>query len=127
MTFARAVANGGELNGVRILKSETVEEMRRNHLGEAIDAEARTGQDPSAMLGPAARSFGFGLGFGVNTGESTAQRSKGEYNWGGAAGTVFWIDPVEDLIVVGMIQRMGGGVPLSRDLHRTVRSALVYE
>ncbi|MCY4127987.1 MAG: serine hydrolase [Gammaproteobacteria bacterium] len=127
MTFARAVANGGELNGVRILKSETVEEMRRNHLDEAIDAEARTGQDPGAMLGPAARSFGFGLGFGVNTGESTAQRSKGEYNWGGAAGTVFWIDPVEDLIVVGMIQRMGGGVPLSRDLHRTVRSALVYE
>ena len=127
MTFARAVANGGELNGVRILAAETVDEMRRNHLGEAIDANARTGQDPGAMLGAAARNFGFGLGFGVNTGESTAARSEGEYNWGGAAGTVFWIDPVEDLIVVGMIQRMGGGVPLSRDLHRTVRSALVYE
>lgn len=127
MTFARAVANGGELDGVRILKAETIDEMRRNHLDEAIDANARTGQDPGARLGAAARNFGFGLGFGVNTGESTAQRSRGEYNWGGAAGTVFWIDPVEDLIVVGMIQRMGGGVPLSNDLHRIVRSALVYE
>ena len=127
MTFARAVANGGELNGVRILKAETVEEMRRNHLDEAIHAEGRTGEDPGAMLGSGARNFGFGLGFGVNTGPSTAGRSEGEYNWGGAAGTVFWIDPVEDLVVVGMIQRMGGGVPLSRDLHRTVRSALVYE
>ncbi len=127
MTFARAVANGGELNGVRILKAETVEEMRRNHLGEAIKAEGGTGENPGAMLGANARGFGFGLGFGVNTGPSTAGRSHGEYSWGGAAGTVFWIDPVEDLIVVGMIQRMGGGVPLSRDLHQTVRSALVYE
>ena len=127
MTFARAVANGGELNGVRILKEETVENIRSNHLGKAIVAEGGTGEDPTAQLLGAGRGFGFGLGFGVNTGESTAGRSKGEYSWGGAAGTVFWIDPVEDLIVVGMVQRMGGGLPLSNDLHRTVRSALVYE
>ena len=127
MTFARAVANGGELNGVRILAAETVENMRRNHLGEAIVAEGGTGENPEARNRGAFGGFGFGLGFGVNTAPSTAARSHGEYNWGGAAGTVFWIDPVEDLVVVGMIQLMGSPWPLSNDLHSAVRSALVYE
>ncbi|MCY3859484.1 MAG: serine hydrolase [Gammaproteobacteria bacterium] len=127
MTFARAVANGGELNGVRILQSETVENMRRDHLGEAIQAEGGTGENPEAGARRAFGGFGFGLGFGVNTAPSTAERSEGEYNWGGAAGTVFWIDPVEDLVVVGMIQLMGSPWQLSNDLHRTVRGALVYE
>ena len=127
MTFARAVANGGELNGVRILAAETVEEMRRNHLDEAIRADGGTGENPEARSRSAFRGFGFGLGFGVNTAPSTAERSAGEYNWGGAAGTVFWIDPVEDLVVVGMIQLMGSPWPFGNDLHKAVRSALVYE
>ena len=126
MTFARAVANGGELNGVRILKAETVDLMRQNHLNEAIQADGGTGQNPEARLGNRS-GFGFGLGFGVNTSPSNARRSEGEYNWGGAAGTVFWIDPVERLVVVGMIQMHASPHPLSQDLHRTVRSALVYD
>ena len=127
MTFARAVANGGELNGVRILNAETVENMRRDHLGEAIQRAGGTGENPERGGRRAFGGFGFGLGFGVNTAASTAERSQGEYDWGGAAGTVFWIDPVEDLVVVGMIQLMGSPWPLGDDLHRTVRSALVYE
>ena len=127
MQFARAIANGGELDGVRILEEATVENMRRNHLGEAIVAEGGTGENPEAGARRAFGGFGFGLGFGVNTAPSTAERSEGEYNWGGAAGTVFWIDPVEDLVVVGMIQLMGSPWQLSGDLHRAVRSALVYE
>lgn len=127
MTFARAVANGGELNGVRILEEATVHEMARNHLGDAIVALGGTGENPEARNRGAFGGFGFGLGFGVNTAPTTASRSHGEYNWGGAAGTVFWIDPVEDLIVVGMIQLMGSPWQLSNDLHTAVRSALVYE
>ncbi|MYD44721.1 MAG: beta-lactamase family protein [Gammaproteobacteria bacterium] len=125
MTFAQAVANGGELNGVRILDEATVENMRQDHLGKAIVREGGTGENPERRGNRG--GFGFGLGFGVNTAPSTANRSQGEYNWGGAAGTVFWIDPIEDLIVVGMIQLMGSPWPLGRDLHTAVRSALVYE
>lgn len=127
MTFARAVANGGELNGVRILSEATVEDMRRNHLDQAIEAEGGTGENPESRNRGAFGGFGFGLGFGVNTAASNASRSHGEYNWGGAAGTVFWIDPVEELIVVGMIQLMGSPWQLSPDLHKAVRSALVYD
>ena len=126
MQFARAVSNGGELDGVRILDAETVDLMRQNHLGDAIQAEGGTGQNPEARLGNLG-AFGFGLGFGVQTGPSTAERSNGEYSWGGAAGTVFWIDPVERLVVVGMIQLMGSPHPLSGDLHKAVRGALVYD
>ena len=124
--FARAVANGGELDGVRILKADTVEEMRRNHLSDAIEAQGGTGENPEART-RRNRGFGFGLGFGVNTAPSTAERGRGEYSWGGAAGTVFWIDPVEDLVVVGLIQLMGSPWPLGNDLHKAVRGALVYE
>ena len=127
VAFARAVANGGELNGARILKPETVELMRQNHLTDAIESEGGTGQNPEARLGRQRSGFGFGLGFGIQTAPSNAERSEGEYSWGGAAGTVFWIDPVEDLVVVGMIQTMGSPWPLSNDLHKAVRQALVYE
>lgn len=124
--FARAVANGGELDGVRILEADTVELMRRNHLDDAIEARGGTGENPEARGGRFS-GFGFGLGFGVNTAPSTLERGHGEYSWGGIAGTVFWIDPGEDLVVVGMIQLMRSPWPLSGDLHKAVRGALVYE
>ena len=50
--------------------------------------------------------------------------SKGEYNWGGAAGTVFWIDPVEEVVVVGMIQLMGSPYPFRPDLKVATYQAL---
>ncbi len=85
MTFARAVANGGELDGVRILKADTVENMRRDHLDEAIEAQGVTGESPEADVRREFSGFGFGLGFGVHTAPSTAERSQGEYNWGGSS------------------------------------------
>ena len=96
--------NGGELHGARILSPKTIELMTTNHLTE--DMTSGLGEQAGA---PA--KFGFGLGFGVITdlASSGIVGSVGTYNWGGAAGTVFWIDPKEDLAVVGMIQHMGGG------------------
>ena len=75
--------------------------------------------------------FGFGLGFGLVT-DTTAGGglgsavigSVGEFNWGGAAGTVFWIDPVEELVVVSTIQLMGSPWPLRHDLKVAVYQAL---
>lgn len=93
LRFAQMLLNGGELDGVRILSRKTVELMSRNHLGEI-------------SMGMGMSGYGFGLGFAVNQdpGLVGAIGSAGEYNWGGAAGTRFWIDPQEELIGIFMVQ-----------------------
>ncbi len=93
LRFSQMMLNGGELDGVRILSPKTVELMTTNHLGELQMGFGRTG-------------VGFGLGFAValDQGDIGEIGSPGEYNWGGAAGTRFWIDPEEELIGVFMVQ-----------------------
>lgn len=115
MKFAEAMRNGGMLNGKRILSEKTVNYMARNHLSGTISA---TGVGESPTGSAEARGFGFGLGFGVvtNAVNNGVMGSDGEFNWGGAAGTVFWIDPVEEIVVVGMIQLMGSPWALRSDL-----------
>ena len=115
MRFAEAMRNGGILNGQRILSEKTVNYMARNHLAANISASG-LGESPSGTA--EARGFGFGLGFGVvtNAVNHGVMGSDGEFNWGGAAGTVFWIDPVEEIVVVGMIQLMGSPWALRSDL-----------
>lgn len=102
--FCQMLLNGGQLDGVRILKPATVELMRRDVLepGVAVD-----------LYGPAQAGVGFGLDFAVLLDPAAAKspQGKGSYWWGGAFGTWFWIDPVNDLIVVGMIQNVGGSTP----------------
>ena len=95
--FAQMMLNGGELNGVRILSPPIVRYMSRDHLG-AIGFPSLEG--PSGL--------GFGLGFAVVTNPAAVGyvSSEGAYFWSGAAGTQFWIDPKEDLVVVAMIQHM---------------------
>ena len=92
--FAQMIANGGELNGVRLLGRMTVDNMISNHIGTDKDVYVRGG------------GYGFGLGFGVLTNPAQAQDalSIGSYTWGGAYGTLYWADPVEDLIGILMIQ-----------------------
>lgn len=123
MRFAEAIRNGGELDGVRILGPKTVKYMARNHLPAAL-ARGGTGETP--LLGQRQKGFGFGLGFAVVTDsvKSGVLGSDGEFNWGGAAGTVFWIDPVEEIVVVGMIQLMGSPWPLRNDLRIATYQAL---
>lgn len=95
LRFAQMMLNGGELDGVRILGSKTVELMSRNHLGDI----------PMGFGGAGA---GFGLDFGVllDPGVAGEPGSEGEYNWGGAAGTKFWIDPKEGVIGLFMVQSL---------------------
>ncbi len=105
LRFCQMLSNGGELDGARILSPITVDLMRRSHLPRAI-GEYRPGQ-------------GFGLDFSVVLDPIAAEGfSVGEYFWGGAAGTWFWIDPVEELIFVGMIQQFGAQRPDVRSLSR---------
>ena len=115
MKFAEAMRNGGELNGQRILGPMTVNYMATNHLPASM---ARGGSGEAPTLGEPLRGFGFGLGFGLVTDPAAGGviGSPGEFNWGGAAGTVFWIDPVEEVTVVGMIQLMGSPYPFRQDL-----------
>ncbi|MEM7097228.1 MAG: serine hydrolase domain-containing protein [Pseudomonadota bacterium] len=123
MKFAEAMRNDGELNGVRILGPKTVAYMATNHLDASI-VSGGSGEQPT--LGRELRGFGFGLGFGLVTDPAAAgvMGSAGEFNWGGAAGTVFWIDPVEELVVVGMIQLMGSPYPFRSDLKVATYQAL---
>ncbi|MDG2521901.1 serine hydrolase [Caulobacter segnis] len=96
--FSQMLLNGGELGGKRLLKPETVKLMRTNHLTEASLAKL--------PLGP---GVGFGLDFAtvMDPAKAGTPMGKDTYSWGGAAGTWFWIDPTNDLFVLGMIQVLG--------------------
>ena len=98
--FVQMLLNGGQLDGAQILSPKTVELMRSNQLGDLPSLNNVNGR-----IG-----YGFGLTFAVNLGiEKTGGiGTKGEYNWGGAAGTAFWIDPKEDMVGVYMVQVMSG-------------------
>ena len=98
LRFCQMMLNGGELDGVRLLKKETVAEMTRNQLPEEA-MKAKNGGNVEA-------GEGFGLGFGVRVGKNdpTAGRFVGEYYWGGAASTHFWVAPKQELIVVALEQ-----------------------
>ncbi|MBK9709471.1 MAG: beta-lactamase family protein [Acidobacteria bacterium] len=93
--FIQMLLDGGELDGARILGRKSVELMSCDHLGDL----PRTG-----ILLP--QGYGFGLTFAGNLGPGKTGNigSTGEYNWGGAAGTRFWIDPKEEMIGIFLVQ-----------------------
>ncbi|HWN98805.1 MAG TPA: serine hydrolase, partial [Blastocatellia bacterium] len=95
LRFCQMLLNGGELDGVRILSRKSVELMSADHLGDMP-----RGTD---LMGP---GYGFGLTVAVSRGpgRSGTTGTAGEYFWGGAAGTRFWIDPKEQMIGIFMIQ-----------------------
>jgi len=97
MKFALMLANGGELGGVRLISRSSVALMSANHLPPGV------GVGPNYLPGP---GYGFGLTVAVRTeaGQSSVPGSIGEYNWGGYAGTKFWIDPKERLVPILLIQ-----------------------
>lgn len=116
MRFCQMLLNGGELDGQRLLSPLTVKLMRTNMLPAS-----------ASSMSP---GTGFGLDFAVVGDPAAAGGYGGEgaYYWGGYAGTWFWIDPVYDLIVVGMIQHRGDGLPDLRGLSRQLTySAIVAE
>jgi CubicO group peptidase (beta-lactamase class C family) len=123
--FTQMLLRGGELDGVRLLGPRTVAYMTRNHLPGGADLEA-FGR-PLYAETPFA-GVGFGLGFSVVE-DPAAYRvltSAGEYGWGGAASTAFWIDPAEDLTVLFMTQLMPSNTLAVRTyLRQLVQQAVV--
>ena len=115
LRFCRVLSNQGELDGVRLLGRKTVELMTLNHL-------------PTGVFSFDNPSTGFGLGVSVLLDVARDQNlgSVGNYGWGGAANTSFWIDPREDLIGMLMLQFMPSDTyPIGPDFRTLVYQALV--
>ncbi len=114
--FAQMVANGGELNGVHLLKAETINLMRRNHLPDNLKG-----------IAGGAQGLGFGLGFAVvQDGEKQGGSANvGEYFWGGMANTIFWIDPTSDVVAIFMTNILPSGIyPLRNELRDKINGAV---
>ena len=111
--FSAMLAAGGTFGKTRILGRATLDFMTADHLGP----EATVG---SELLAP---GHGFGLGFAVRTapGLAAVPGSVGTFYWGGIAGTTFWVDPVEDIFALMLVQAPG-----RRDYYRTLFRNLVY-
>ena len=115
MRFARMLLNGGELDGVRILRPETVRLMATNHLPATV-------RDSSFLTGKG--QVGFGIDFAVRQSppKSAAEMNGvvGEFFWDGAASTLFWVDPANQLTAVLFTQI----VPFDSRLHKIFRDAV---
>jgi len=105
--FCQMILNRGELNGARILAPATIELMATNVIPDAVLAT----RNPMRLL-PFNPAFGFGLGFSVfnDPRRMGSVEGRGTLAWGGMGGTWFWIDPENDLVFVGLIQRMADPV-----------------
>jgi CubicO group peptidase (beta-lactamase class C family) len=107
LRFAQMLLNGGELDGARLLKPESIAEMTRNQL---------------AGIKSPLKDYGFGLGFAVRLADAGATPGRaGEYNWSGYGGTTFWVDPKEGLVAILMTQG-----PNQRTHTRTLFRKQVY-
>ncbi len=115
--FCQMLVNDGELNGARILSRKSVELMRADHM--------RLEMPRAGLLSPGS---GFGLTFAVNRGpgKSGMIGTKGEYRWGGAAGTRFWIDPKEEMVTIFMVQILPyTGLSYGREFKQLAYQAIV--
>ncbi|WP_241666944.1 serine hydrolase domain-containing protein [Muricoccus nepalensis] len=123
LRFCQMMLNKGELDGVRLLGRKTVELMTANHLGGDMAAMGQPRFSESSYEG-----IGFGLGFSVMLDPARAQvlGTPGEYAWGGAASTAFWIDPAEEMAVILLTQLMPSSTyPIRRELRVLTYQALV--
>jgi CubicO group peptidase (beta-lactamase class C family) len=124
LTFCRALLNGGELGGVRLIGPKTLALMTSNHLpgGRDLPEMSRSLFSEATYNG-----IGFGLGVAVtmNPAQTLIPGSAGEYAWGGAATTSFWIDPAEELITIFMTQVLpSSAYPIRRELRTMVYAAI---
>ncbi|HET9648200.1 MAG TPA: serine hydrolase domain-containing protein [Microlunatus sp.] len=117
--FARMLAEGGELEGERVVGRKTLELMHANRL--------RPGMMPWEILGMPSPGFGYGLGSRVllDVAASQGVGSVGEFGWSGAAKTYYWVDPVEDIVGVFMTQYMTGPEAPDRTFRSVVYQAIV--
>ena len=119
--FCQMLLNGGSLDGQRVIGSRTLDFMTRNHLPGGADMSVyATGSFAETIY----EGVGFGLGFAskVDPVRNGTPTTVGSYYWGGLASTLFWVDPVEDLIVIFMTQL----IPSSTFNFRGQLESLVY-
>ena len=118
LRFASMLLNGGEFNGVRLLGPKTVAYMTSDHLGSIPQ------NDLYNSIGP---GWGYGLGLGVRKtlGETPYAGSAGNHQWGGYAGTFYWVDPKEDMIGMMLFQAPGPRMHYRRTFKNLVYSAII--
>jgi CubicO group peptidase (beta-lactamase class C family) len=121
--FAQMLLNGGELDGVRVISPEAVALMTTNHLPAAI---IERGVDAGFQkIGPG-RGYGFNGAVYFDPEAAGSPVGRGTYQWDGASGVWFWIDPANDLLFVGLIQRMlQEGMPLLQALTQKLVSEAI--
>jgi CubicO group peptidase (beta-lactamase class C family) len=122
--FSQMLLNGGQLEGTRLVSRKTIELMTSDHLPPGTQYGAATPALFQALAPTPEFGQGFGLGFAVrtDTGRNPLHGSEGDYFWGGAYGTYFWIDPKEKLIAILMMQ-----APAARLHYRYLMREMVYQ
>jgi CubicO group peptidase (beta-lactamase class C family) len=123
--FCLMLANGGALDGQRVIGARTLQYMATNHLPGGRDL---AGMGQSRFTETTMEGIGFGLGFAVLLDPAEAQviGTPGEFYWGGAASTAFFISPREELAVIFLTQLMpSSSYPIRRELRQTVYGAIV--
>ncbi|PCJ25200.1 MAG: serine hydrolase [SAR86 cluster bacterium] len=119
--FLQMLVNEGELDGTKIISPESVRIMRTNSLRDELNLRGTATSDGQA-------GQGFGVDFAViyDPESANSPHSPGTYYWSGAAGTWFWVDPVEDMFLIGMIQAQGPRRP-GADNMRNVARDIIYD
>ena len=123
--FAQLLLNGGEFNGVRLLGTKTLELMSSNHLPNDGDL---TSMGQATFSETPFDGIGFGLGFSVMLDPAKAQilGTPGEFAWGGAASTYFWIDPEEDMLSIFLTQLMpSSAYPIRREMRVATYQSII--
>jgi CubicO group peptidase (beta-lactamase class C family) len=126
LRFCRMMLGGGTLDGVQILSPKTVALFSLNHLPDNRELSEMATPGTFSESGYSGVGFSIGCGVNINVARTRLPGTLGEYFWGGAAATAFWIDPKEDLAVVFMTQVIGSDARLTlrRDLRTLVYSAM---
>jgi CubicO group peptidase (beta-lactamase class C family) len=123
--FALMLLGGGELEGTRLLGTRTVEYMTRNHLPGGADL---TEFGRPLFAETTFDGIGFGLGFSVvdDAAKNKVLATEGEFSWGGAASTIFWVDPIEGITALFLTQLLPSSThPIRSQMKQLVYQALV--
>ena len=126
MRFCRMMVGGGALDGVQILSPKTVQLFSLNHLPDDMELADMAPPGLFSEAGYSGIGFSIGCGVNINVAKTRLPGTLGEYFWGGAASTAFWVDPVEDIAVVFMTQFMPpGAYKLIPELRQLTYQALI--
>lgn len=123
--FTEMLLNRGELDGIRLLGNRTVDYMAINHLPDGQDLQT-FGRPVFAETAHAGMGFGLGFSVVIDRAATKLACSDGEFSWGGAASTAFWIDPVEEITAVFLTQLLPSSTyPIRTEFRQLVNQALI--